>query len=86
MDPTDVSPVPPLATANVPPRLIVPDDVTGLFVTVIPERLDCKPTLVTVPTEDIVAHEVDDPFVVKYFPEFPVWVGKRAFMAAFAVV
>ena len=27
------------------------------------------------------AHEAEVPFVVKYFPEFPVWLGKASTVA-----
>ena len=51
----DVSPVPPLATAKVPPNVNVPVVVIGLAVSlviVIPVVPPSKPTLVTVPDPD----------------------------------
>ena len=49
LKPTDVSPVPPAVIPKTPFRLIEPEDVTGLPETVMPDRLEVSPTLVTVP-------------------------------------
>ena len=69
--PKDVIPVPPLATANVPAIVIVPDVVIGPPEKVIPVEPPLTSTLVTVPS-GLSAQDVFEPSVVRYLPLLPV--------------
>jgi hypothetical protein len=68
--PSDVNPVPPLAAANVPAIVIVPDVVIGPPENDSPVEPPLTSTLVTVPS-GLVAHDVFEPSVVRYLPLLP---------------
>lgn len=80
-----VTPVPPLATAKVPDKVIVPDVVIGPPEVVRPVVPPDTSTLVTVPN-GFVPQEVLEPSVVRYLPLLPVWLGASALKAALAVI
>lgn len=68
--PSDVKPVPPLAAANVPVIVMVPEVVIGPPENVSPVDPPLTSTLVTVPS-GLVAHDVFEPSVVRYLPLLP---------------
>ena len=68
-----------------PPKVIVPDVVTGPPDVVRPVVPPDTSTDVTVP-KGFVPQDVFVPSVVKYLPLLPVWLGAKALKAALAVV
>ena len=67
-----VRPVPPLATANVPAAVIVPEEVTGPPLNERPVVPPLTLTLVTVPVPDAVVHVgAPDPLDVSTCPAVP---------------
>ena len=69
----DVAPVPPLVTPSVPVSEIVPVDVIGLLLTVRPDKVVERPTLVTVPDAGVAQANVV-PFDVRTWPLVPTVV------------